>query len=143
MKYQKIKFEKCFTRWSEFQKKLNDAMDDVANFPCDEDENLRGLFFKRLNGEGEFTCIFAIDKNKDVGIITYSEYHQHIDINDLYINEEYRCNKIGEKLITKVKKILNGRVLYVGTVGGNERALKFYEKMGFKILSYNLQLNGD
>ena len=142
MNIDKQLFKDCFNRWLTLYKRLNSLMDEVAYFPCDEEEDFIGLYNTRLSENCNYFCLFVQEDGKDIAFLTYSEHHKHVDISDLYVEEEYRSKGIGEELINEVKKILSGRLMYVGTVGGNERAVEFYKRMGFEVLSYNLQLKG-
>jgi len=138
MKIVKKNFKDCYSLWSRFQSLLNHEMDKVANFPCDEEEDLAGLYWKRIK-QGQSFVLFAYEDNIPVGMICYREQKKRIDIRDFYVLPEYRNKGIGKKLLSEVVKIRNNRILYVGTVGGNERVLKLYQEFGFKILGYELQ----
>ena len=137
----KKKFKNSFHHWSKFQYLLNEEMDSVANFPCDEEEDLAGLYWKRIKQSDEQYCFFLEVDGKLVGSLTYIGYNKHISIRDFYINPDYRNRGYGTKLLEEVCKCKRGRIMYIGTVGGNENALRLYEKFGFKIIGYNMQMN--
>ena len=142
MKIKRVKFKNAYNEWSRFQHLLNEEMDSVSNFPCDEEEDLKGLYWKRIKQTDEQYCLFLVDKNeKTVGMLTYAGYKKHINIRDFYIIQEYRNKGLGTLLLQEVKKEKHGRVLYVGTVGGNEKVLNLYKRLGFNILSYSMQMN--
>ena len=141
MKYEIIEFKNAYKDWSRLQRHLNREMDSIANFPCDEEEDLEGLYWKRIKQSDEQYCIFLKDGEKIVGMIVYIGYKKYIDVKDFYIEKEYRNKGYGKEMLKQVQDIKNGRVMYIGTVGGNERALKLYQEFGFKILDYSLQMN--
>lgn len=142
IKIKKVEFKNAFGEWARFMSLLNKEMDSVANFPCDKEEDLDGLYWKRiLKSPKEQYCLFLEIDGKIVGLLTYIGYKQYIDIRDFFIEQEYRNRGYGETLLNEVKKHKSGRIIYVGTVGGNERVLNLYKKFGFKILSYNMQMN--
>ena len=137
---EKVEFKHCYSQWSKFQHLLNQEMDIIANFPCDEEENLSGLYCKRIKQSPEQYCYFYKVQEKYVGMITYIGYNQYISIRDFYVLPEYRNKNYGTELFQAVLKERNNRNVYVGTVGGNERALRLYKNLGFRILGYELQL---
>lgn len=60
----------------------------------------------------------------------------------LWIREDLRCQGIGQDLMRDIKDFCNGKLsLYCRQ--GNDRALKFYKKCGFKIDSYLLDFDVD
>jgi len=137
----KQRFKTSFGLWSQFQHELNTAMDAVANFPCGEEEDLERTYWNRIKQNCETFCLFAYEDEKPIGMLCYGEHKKHIDIRDFYVKREHRSKGVGKLLFEEVKKIKSGRIIHVGTVGGNERVLKLYEELGFKMLGYNLQLN--
>jgi len=138
MIYKTVKFKNEYPLWSYFARLLDLEMDKVANFPENEDRDLLKTYWHRVKSDTK--CLFVYDNNVPIGVLTYTEHHKYIDIRDFYILEDYRNQGIGTEMINKIKEIRNHRLIYVGTVGGNERALKLYQEFGFKILSYSLQM---
>lgn len=65
---------------------------------------------------------------------------------DLFISEEYRGKTIGTKLFTELLNWLQenkAETVDVHVSIGNENAMKFYEKRGFKATGYTMmKLNG-
>ena len=63
-------------------------------------------------------------------------------INSLFVKEEVRRENIGEKLMQRSLDWLeknNIEYIKLEVVVGNEKALNFYEKFGFKPKTYNLK----
>lgn len=77
----------------------------------------------------QFQKDVALIDEKVVGVIAYNER----EISQLYIHVDYQGIGIGEKLLDKVKAQSSGRLtLYTFEV--NEKAQRFYEKHGFKVI---------
>lgn len=77
----------------------------------------------------EFDIDLAIIDKKVVGMIAYNES----EVSQLYIHIEYQRMGIGKILLEKAKEQSRGRLtLYTFEV--NEKAQRFYEKHGFKII---------
>jgi ribosomal protein S18 acetylase RimI-like enzyme len=77
--------------------------------------------------------VFQVDlvlvDDKVVGMIAYNES----EINQLYIHTSYQGIGIGEMLLNRAKEQSSG-VLTLFTFEINEKARRFYEKHGFKII---------
>jgi ribosomal protein S18 acetylase RimI-like enzyme len=89
-----------------------------------------------------FVLLAEIDKNL-VGFATYHFIYSTflakpgIWLDDLYIKAEYRGNKVGQALMLHLCQIAKekgcGRIDWTVAVS-NERAIKFYERSGAKII---------
>jgi ribosomal protein S18 acetylase RimI-like enzyme len=78
----------------------------------------------------QFKIELVLMDHKVVGMIAYNE----TEINQLYIHLDYQGIGIGKTLLDKAKRNSNGRLtLYTFEV--NEKAQRFYEKHGFKVIS--------
>lgn len=84
----------------------------------------------------------AMIENKIIGFTSaYINNHNEGFVEDLFILEEYRAKKIGTKLFTKLLNWLdenNAETVDVHVSIGNENAMKFYEKNGFKATGYTM-----
>ncbi|MED3563779.1 GNAT family N-acetyltransferase [Bacillus xiapuensis] len=77
----------------------------------------------------QYQIDLALVDDKVVGMIAYNER----EISQLYIHIDYQGIGIGQTLLDKVKEQSSGRLtLYTFEV--NEKAQRFYEKNGFKII---------
>lgn len=77
----------------------------------------------------QFQIDLALIDEKVVGVIAYNDR----EISQLYIHVDYQGIGIGKKLLDKVKAQSSGRLtLYTFEV--NEKAQRFYEKHGFKVI---------
>lgn len=73
--------------------------------------------------------IIVVD-GKDIGCLLVTDYEDGVLLDEIYINEEYRNNGIGTSLIENVLSKHN--VVYLWVYKKNEKAIKLYEKLGFK-----------
>ena len=84
----------------------------------------------------------AIKQGKIIGFTSaYINNHNEGFIEDLFIVEDYRGKSIGTKLFKKLLQWLqeNGAdTMEVHVSVGNEGAMKFYEKNGFKETGYTM-----
>lgn len=70
------------------------------------------------------------DKEEIIGAITCSKIDNNFIIEAISVNEKYRKNGIGKKLVTRsIKEIkqLGGKIIYL-----NSKEPLFFEKLGFK-----------
>lgn len=83
--------------------------------------------------------VYINEENKLVGYLIGYYIEDYFYIDDLCVNKNYQHQKIGSKLIESLKEdnIINLRlnVYYL-----NKNAIKFYEKLGFKILKQTMYL---
>jgi len=101
----------------------------------------------------DFYCIVAEDNDKIVGMLVYyflpytAGNRPAIYMKELYVDEKYRGQKIGEQLMAalKMEAQLNNCDQIKWTVAPwNEAGIKFYERLGAKEnrdwLNYELKL---
>lgn len=75
---------------------------------------------------------------KVVGFVGYGAYHDdtlagHGEIFSIYVLAEYHGREIGYKLMTfALEKLSNYEKIAVWVLSGNERAIRFYERYGFR-----------
>ena len=75
------------------------------------------------------------DKGEIISFLEYSNYYERSEINNLYVEEEYRKNGIASKLIDKYIEILKESNIDSITLEVNEHniaAINLYKKKGFK-----------
>lgn len=118
------------------------------NWPYEED----GLnyFEKRLNNKNSLVFV-AEEKYKIVGYIIsfidtypYRRTNPICEIENMFVEEEFRKNGIGGKLIAKVRneaKKRNVKKLRVGAIAQNENAINFYRSQGFTDVNLYLEEN--
>ncbi len=130
---------------------INDRQfDSTLNVDWPASNTARRYFVNRLenkDGVGFIAKMNTIDVGYLVGSIVpsyaYRTVHQVAELENMYVLEEYRCMGVGEELgkaffrWCKNKKVLRVKV---EISAGNDRALNFYKKLGFK--DYVIQLEG-
>jgi len=65
----------------------------------------------------------------------------HLELERIYVKQDFKGMKIGKKLISKsieVAKQKGFEVLWLGVWEHNEKALAFYKKMGFEIFDEHI-----
>jgi ribosomal protein S18 acetylase RimI-like enzyme len=87
----------------------------------------------------DFYCIVAEDNNQLTGILVYyflpytSLNRPAVYMKELYVTESYRGQKIGERLMTALKKeaiLKNCKQIKWNVAPWNAAGIRFYEKMG-------------
>lgn len=121
----------------------------VGSWPYSE----RGIayFTDRIN---EVTGIIFVaeHENKVIGYLcggwvrsyAFRKESSFVDLDNMYVIEEYRSKGIGNMMITEFfnwAKSKNIEVVRVDSVYENERAINFYTKKGFKKHSVLLEIN--
>jgi len=120
-----------------------------ASRPDTAERNMR--FFKRMIKNDNGTIFVAEVDNQIVGyavcwIAKRPPYLYKVDrigyISDVFVEEQYRRRGIGSALLGKILEwFKNKNIKYVelSVLVKNEKAIKFYEKHGFKVYSLNLR----
>ncbi len=140
-------------------KEVNSLLVKLHNFHaenCPETFIKTDIFFekrfynKRLkNG---YIYFLAKEDEKIVGIIGINtcsnDFIKILSVNSLYVEKEYRNKGIATKLFNKVKKYFNENCndstwcdcLSLNVSSFNKTAISFYENLGFKFQSHNMDL---
>ena len=132
-----VPIKEACSRWSIFSKALDDEMKAIANVRP-SDFSLASIH----DGLSEANCLilFATDGLQDIGMLVYEEHKTHIVIvKELYVKEEYRSQGVGSLMLSCIKAKAKDREVCLRVVGGNERALRFYQRSGFQIESYSMR----
>ena len=79
-----------------------------------------------------FTKILVYIDKDIVAFLDYSKMYEKIEINYVFVKEEYRNRKIAYKLIKSIMKDYDSITLEVRI--DNEYAIKLYKSLGFKII---------
>ncbi|MDD7886208.1 GNAT family N-acetyltransferase [Flavivirga sp. 57AJ16] len=101
-----------------------------------------GLLRKAIFKENpDCSFLLAYNKEKAVGYLSFTWNYsiwigrRHMLLDDLYVNENYRNNRVGEKLMIEAKKIcVENRIAIIKweVEEKNESALRFYNRLGAK-----------
>lgn len=95
------------------------------------------IFEVNISFNEEFKNIEVyIDNDSIIGFIDYSIIYDRAEINYIYVLDNYQRQGIATKLLlameSNLKKVANITLEVNET---NEKAIKFYEKNGFKVVS--------
>ncbi len=142
IKYKDIsnELDKVKPLWEELNnhhlKRSTDFKDNFRKFAFEERK--RRILEKQFKIIGVFDnctligyCISSISDNREIG-----------EIESLYIDNNYRGMNIGKELMTKsLQWIEENEVqnIHIYVAVGNEEALEFYNKFGFRPSTYKLK----
>lgn len=89
----------------------------------------------------DFYCLVADDNGTIAGMLVYyflpytAQNCPNIYMKELYVSEPYRNQKVGEKLMLKLKQIAkqnNCQTIKWTVAPWNDKAMNFYERLGAK-----------
>lgn len=108
-----------------------ETMSDIWS---DEYEKMFYKNFKIL--DNQILMIALIDK-VIVGRCYCTIHDRYVDLEEFMVREKYRSKKIGEKIISCILNRFTGKVDYLElfVTKDNEKAIKFYDKIGFKMIN--------
>ena len=108
-------------------------------------KKIKEQYLKRLKSEAYKCYLASLDENL-VGYVDLdmrrSDCLNTIWINEIYVLKNYRCAKIGTKLIKhaeKMAKDLGFDAIYMNTEPDNRACLNLVEKKGYKHVQYILK----
>lgn len=115
---------------------LDIEMNSGLDFPIQRNEKKMKKYFKRRFKEGEIFFLYD-----DLGFVSIiKDYEDGAQINYLSVKQKHHGKGIGTKLMKKaenfIKEKLNKNKAYVYCWIKNNKALKFYFKLGYKITDY-------
>ena len=87
-----------------------------------------------------------INNNKTIGYLDYSLIYDRIEIDNIYVSEEYRNRKVGTSLMEYLDKIAKENNLINITLEvrkSNYIAIHLYENMGFTNVAVRKYYYGD
>jgi len=82
-----------------------------------------------------FTKILVYETDKIVAFLDYSVMYEKIEINYIYVLEEYRNKKIAYKLLKYILDNYKFDNITLEVRIDNEYAIKLYRSLGFKIIN--------
>ncbi len=99
---------------------------------------------KKLLARDQLKIFAAWEQHELVGYCLASVYNKAGEIDSIYIKPHVRGKSLGMKLMGAALSWLSGigcTQITISVVEGNEEAIPFYEKFGFKVKSHMLQRN--
>jgi ribosomal protein S18 acetylase RimI-like enzyme len=127
----------CKDRWSNLSLILDLEMNKIANIEIDNID-INKVYERFI--QDNCKVIFVNCDGEDVGMMVYSDSPDDIVIKELFVLEDFRSKGIGKDLLNIVKSLAGNRDVSLGVTGGNERALRFYQREGFEIETYSMKL---
>ncbi len=131
---------------------INDLTDEVHRYLA----GLYGLELSRWELEKEHFEVEELEnvhvaEDIEAGVVGYLSFSKRVDewagphyeLEHLVIHEGYRGLSVGKKLFEVLLEKARREAVNIttGTLAKNERALRFYEELGFKWLSIGLLLD--
>lgn len=100
-------------------------------------ELYKEIFEVNISFNEEFKNIEVyIDNDSIIGFIDYSIIYDRAEINYIYVLDDYQRQGIATKLLLAMESNLkNVANITLEVNETNEKAIKFYEKNGFKVVS--------
>ena len=99
------------------------------NLSNDEIDKINKYILDKIKKEIANYKLIMID-NKVIGCLLVKNYKDGKLIDEIYIEEEYRNQKIGSELIKNILK----QDTYLWVYKDNKKAISLYKKLGFKII---------
>lgn len=100
------------------------------------------LFLERVSKEGMANIIIC--NETPCGFLWCSARGKSLHVNTIVIDSEYQCKGIGSYIFDRLETIaksLSLSSLDLGVQGINKRAIKFYERRGFRKYKYEKEVD--
>lgn len=106
---------------------------ELGNFLHKDYRKLNDL--NKMLNENYFKIFVALEDNKIVGFLSITELYETVDINDLYVCEEYRRHHLASQLINYMISDISDSVLLITLEVSceNSAAIELYKKFGFEV----------
>ena len=86
--------------------------------------------------------VVARDDTGLVGVVSGVPAEGHVELISMWVAPEWRGQGVGEALVNAVLDESGGRSVRLRVMAGNQRALDFYARMGFVLVSDELDAEG-
>ena len=96
------------------------------------EKDQKDFFEKYIKANKEHIYILTSGNTK-IGFIDYNIYENYVDIGNLCINKEYQGKGIGSRILEEIINNNLDKTISLQVFIQNERAIKLYTKLGFKI----------
>lgn len=136
-----------------FDFEYDEGFTDSCNLDWTYSEDGKRVFRECIEQENKTAFVALNDQGQTVGYLaavvatkTFCNPPIVSEIDNMFIDEKYRCSGIGKTLVEEFKKWSkekNAGLLSVGAWASNKHARDFYEKWGFKEVSVNYQMRAE
>ena len=106
----------------------------IQNWEKWKEKDQKDFFEKYLKANKEHIYILTSGNTK-IGFIDYNIGQNNVDIGNLCINKEYQGKGIGSRILEEIINKNLDKTISLQVFIQNERAIKLYTKLGFKISS--------
>ena len=97
--------------------------------------SVKEIMGKKITNNPFSKCLGYFENNEIIGFLDFSVIYEKIEINDIYVSEEYRnlgiASKLLEYMINSIEEIDN---ITLEVRVDNEIAINLYKKFGFEII---------
>lgn len=108
----------------------------IRSFNNEQHPEMEVFNYYREKGYNDTFGFYAILDNKIIGGITAHKKMEWLDVDILFINENFRKNRIGSKLVSAaVEYCQKEKLIGIHLYTLDFQAKGFYEKQGFKLIA--------
>ena len=97
--------------------------------------DVKEMFGKKITDNTFSKCLGYFENNEVIGFLDFSVMYEKVEINNIYVKEDYRNSGIASKLLEyMIKEIKDIDNITLEVRVDNESAINLYKKFGFKII---------
>jgi ribosomal protein S18 acetylase RimI-like enzyme len=111
--------------------KLNNILEYAKDLDQEEITKINNYVNSKIPKQINNYKIIKVD-NKIIGCLLVEEHLDGVILDEIFIEEKYRNNGIGTKIINII--LSNYSIVYLWVYKDNVKAVKLYEKLGFLII---------
>lgn len=116
-------------------KRRNKKIEEWVSKRLRKYNNEKSLNHRQYRKHGAIKYIYLVEtiKGKKIGVLIAKYYWKNMKIEDLYVNAEYRHQKIGSKLLnTAIEFAKKNKLEFIFLETYSFQDFDFYSKFGFK-----------
>ena len=92
-------------------------------------------FFKKYIENNKKHISILVNNTAKIGFIDYLTNNNYVEIGNICINKKYQGKGIGSQILNEIINNNSNKTISLQVFIQNERAIKLYTKLGFKISS--------
>ena len=92
-------------------------------------------FFKKYIENNKKHISILVNNTAKIGFIDYLTNNNYVEIGNICINKKYQGKGIGSQILNEIINKNSNKTISLQVFIQNERAIKLYNKLGFKISS--------